>query len=336
MLRRVSDINSDINNDYLSDLRGTSIYGPSDEKLGTIDDALADEGTGDLRYLIVDAGWLKSRRFLVPADQVYAFDNDNDLYVNLRQLDVETLPEFRDDTLSSQAAFANYESEYRNRWRYDADPHRVHASVALTRFRDRLRNRDSGVVLAERHSPSRETVPTTIGARPTVVYGVYSDRREAEKAVDRLRNEGFNSQDVSVVFPDRDMNQEFAMEKHTKAPEGGLAAGGGGLVVGGILGWLVGIGTLVIPGAGPLIAAGPIVAALTGAGVGSAVGGIAGSLIGLGVPEFEAKRYEDEIKSGRILVSVHCASIGMAHNARKVLEATGGKAVFLSGEQRAA
>jgi len=332
MLRRVSDVN----NDYLSDLRGTKIYGPNDEKLGTVDDALADDVTGDLRYLIVDAGWLKSRRFLLPADQLYAFDDGNDLYANLRQADVETLPEFRDETLASAPAFATYESEYRGRWRYDVDPSRVRTSPALARFRDRLRNRFSGAAAAERRPVARETLPATIGARPTVVYGVFADRAEVEKAVDRLRHEGFNSQDVSVVFPDRDMNQEFAVEKHTKAPEGALAAGGSGLVIGGVLGWLVGIGTLAIPGAGPLIAAGPIVAALTGAGVGSAVGGIAGALIGLGVPEFEAKRYEEEIKRGRILVSVHCASVGVAHNARQVLEDTGGKAVFLSGEEQAA
>ena len=340
MLRRVSNIDSD----YLSDLRGTNIYGPNDEKLGTVDDAIVDDVSGDLRYLVVDAGWLKARRFLVPADQAYALDDGNDLYANLRQRDVETLPEFRDDMLASEPAFANYESEYRSNWRYDADPARMRSSDALLRFRDRLRNRFSGAEAAERRpvarevvpATSREAVPTTIGARPTVVYGVYADRKAAEKTVDRLRNEGFNSKDVSVVFPDPEMSQEFAVEKHTKAPEGAMTGGGSGLVIGGALGWLVGIGTLAIPGAGPLIAAGPIVAALTGAGVLGAAGGIVGALVGLGLPELEAKRYEEEIKRGRILVSVHCDSVGIAHKARKVLEDAGGRAVFLSGEERAA
>ena len=339
MLRRVSDID----NDYLNDVRGTKLYGPNDEKLGSVEDALVDDVSGNLRYLVVDAGWLKSRRFLVPADQVYGFSDGDDLYANLRQLDVEALPEYRDEMLASEPAFANYESEYRSSWRYDADPSQVRPSSALTRFRDRLRNRFSGAAAAERRPVTRETVPAavetvpaTIGARPTVVYGVYADRAAAEKTVDRLRNEGFSSRDVSVVFPDREMNQEFAVEKHTKAPEGALTGGGSGLVIGGALGWLVGIGALAIPGAGPLIAAGPIVAALTGIGVGTAVGGIAGALVGLGLPELEAKRYEEEIKRGRILVSVHCDSVGTARSARKVLEDTGGKAVFLSGEQRAA
>jgi len=348
MLRRVSDID----NDYLNDLRGTKVYGPNDEKLGTVDDAVADDVSGDLLYLIVDAGWLKARRFLVPADQVYAYDEGNDLYANLRQRDVETLPEFRDDTLASEPAFANYESEYRSRWQYNADPARVRSSTALQRFRNRLHNRFSGAEVAERRPVTRETVPmtaretaplttreavpSTIGARPTVVYGVYADRDAAEKTVDRLRSEGFSSQDVSVVFPDPEMSKEFAIEKHTKAPEGAMTGGGSGLVIGGALGWLVGIGTIAIPGAGPLIAAGPIVAALTGAGVLGAAGGIVGALVGLGVPELEAKRYEEEIKRGRILVSVHCDSVGTAHKARKVLEDAGGRAVFLSGEERAA
>jgi hypothetical protein len=132
------------------------------------------------------------------------------------------------------------------------------------------------------------------------------------------------------------MTKEFAVEKNTKAPEGALAGGGTGLVVGGVLGWLAGIGTLAIPGIGPLLAAGPIVAALAGAGAGSAIGGIAGALIGLGLPELEAKRYEEAIKQGRILVSVHCQSMRQAETARKVLDDAGAKEVFLSGERKAA
>jgi hypothetical protein len=76
-------------------------------------------------------------------------------------------------------------------------------------------------------------------------------------------------------------------------------------VLGGALGWLAGIGTLAIPGLGPFIAAGPIMAALSGAAVGGTVGGLTGALIGMGVPELEAKRYEGKIKEGNILISVH-------------------------------
>jgi hypothetical protein len=132
------------------------------------------------------------------------------------------------------------------------------------------------------------------------------------------------------------MTKEFAVEKNTKAPEGALAGGGTGFVIGGVLGWLAGIGTLAIPGLGPFIAAGPIVAALAGAGAGSAVGGIAGALIGFGLPELEAKRYEAAIKKGRILLSVHCPDMRRAEEARRILDDSGAKEVFLSGERKAA
>ncbi len=337
MLRRVSKLDGD----YLSDLRGTNVYGPGDQKLGTIDDALVQGGTGELRYLLVESGWLKSRRFLLPADDVYAYGDGNDLYANLQPSDVETLPEFNDNVMASDAAMAKYESEYRRSWGYDVDPAQHRTSARLALFRERVRNAFSGPRLETRTVVPNSAVIsdaelTTIGARPTGVYGTFEARDDVEKAVDKLRHEGFNSRDISVIFPDRDLNKEFAIEKNTKAPEGALAGGGTGLVIGGALGWLVGIGTLAIPGVGPLLAAGPIVAALAGAGVGSAVGGIAGALIGLGVPELEAKRYEEEIKRGRILVSVHCDSVGTAHTARNILESAGAKDVFLSGEQRAA
>jgi len=331
MLRKVSTREGD----YLGDLRGTSVYGPNDQKLGTVADALVEDRSGDLRYLVIEAGWLRSRYFLLPADEVYAFGAGADLYANLQPRDIEDLPVFSDDVLASDAAFADYETGYRRNWRYDVDPSLMQRSTRLAQLRDRLRDSTSHPRV-EKRAPLPSGDVATIGARPTVVYGIFHDRKDVEKAVDRLRQDGFNSHDVSVVFPDRELNKEFAIEKNTKAPEGALAGGGTGLVVGGALGWLVGIGVLAIPGAGPLLAAGPIVAALTGAGVGSAVGGIAGGLIGLGVPELEAKRYEEEIKRGRILVSVHCASVAVAHAARKALEDSGGRGVFLSGEQRAA
>ncbi len=327
MLRRASKLNDD----YMSDLRGTNVYGSDAQKLGTIEDALLDDRTCELRYLLVDAGWLKSRQFLLPADQVFAFGDGMEFYVNLRQQDVEALPEFSDQVLAADGALDRYESDYRRGWRNEADPNRHQPSARLERFREHLRD----ATLRDPATVPRAAV-TTIGARPTGVYGTFESRSDVEKAIDRLRHDGFNSQDISVLFPDRDLNKEFAIEKNTKAPEGALAGGGTGLLVGGALGWLVGIGTFAIPGIGPLLVAGPIVAALAGAGVGGAVGGIAGALVGLGLPELEARRYEEEVKRGRILVSVHCDSVGTASTARTILESAGAKDVFLSGEQRAA
>ena len=95
-------------------------------------------------------------------------------------------------------------------------------------------------------------------------------------------------------------------KKTRKLPEGtttGVAAGG---AIGGTLGLLAGIGALAIPGLGPFIAAGPIMGALAGAGAGGAVGGLVGALVGMGIPEYEAKRYEGQVKDGGILLSVHC------------------------------
>ena len=94
-------------------------------------------------------------------------------------------------------------------------------------------------------------------------------------------------------------------------------------MIGGVLGWLVGIGSIAIPGVGPFIAAGPIMAALAGLGAGGVVGGVAGTLIGAGIPEYEAKRYEGRIKKGGILISVHCDDSNWTHKAKTILEETG-------------
>ena len=332
MLHKVRDFEGD----YLEDVRGANVYGPDSEKLGSIDDAVVDDRTGEVRYFLIDSGLLSSRKYLLPADQVYALGDSDNLYANLRPRDVETLPEYRDDILTSDEAFAAYEANYRQAWRYDGDPSRLRASNRIERFRTRVRDHFARLRPRERSEVPPASYASTGRPHPTSVYGVYSDRKHVEKTIEKLQQAGYNSSDISVVFPERGLSREFALEMNTKAPEGALAGGGTGLVVGGVLGWLAGIGTLAIPGIGPLIAAGPIVAAVAGAGVGSAIGGIAGALIGLGVPEIEAKRYEEEIKRGRILVSVHCENARMAQNARKILDDSGAKDVFLSGEQRAA
>src|SRR5258705_11040171 len=116
-------------------------------------------------------------------------------------------------------------------------------------------------------------------------------------------------------------------ENATKAPEGAAAGAGTGVVLGGALGWLAGIGALAIPGVGPLIAAGPIMAALSGAAVGGAVGGITGALVGMGIPEYEAKRYEGKIKGGNILISVHSDNRDETKKAKEIFEQAGAKEI---------
>src|SRR6266436_5889044 len=145
-----------------------------------------------------------------------------------------------------------------------------------------------------------------MAGKNTAAFGIYANRVDVENAVDALKAAGFRNTDISVLFPQNVGTKDFAHEKHTKAPEGATTGAGTGVVIGGALGWLAGIGAIAIPGAGPFIAAGPIVAALAGAGAAGTVGGVAGGLIGLGIPEYEAKRYEGQIKGGKILLSVHC------------------------------
>ncbi len=174
-----------------------------------------------------------------------------------------------------------------------------------------------------------------MSGKNTATFGIYQTDADVEYAVDALRAEGFRNTDVSVLFPDNKGTKDFAVEKHTKAPEGTAAGAGTGVVIGGVLGWLVGIGALAIPGVGPFIAAGPIVAALAGVGVGGAVGGIAGALVGMGIPEYEAKRYEGRVKDGGILLSVHCDDDKWTSKAKQILQRTGAQDIASTGEAAA-
>jgi len=158
-----------------------------------------------------------------------------------------------------------------------------------------------------------------MAGKNTAVFGIYRDRVGLEEAVDQLRTAGFRNTDISALFPENEGTKDFAHEKHTKAPEGTATGAGTGAVVGGTLGWLAGIGALAIPGVGPLIAAGPIVAALTGVGVGGAIGGLTGALIGMGIPEYEAKRYEGRVKEGGVLLSVHSDNSDWTKKAKEIL-----------------
>jgi len=171
-----------------------------------------------------------------------------------------------------------------------------------------------------------------MAGKNTAAFGIYSDRAAVEQAVDRLKSEGYRNTDISVLFPVNEGTKDFAHEKNTKAPEGATAGAGTGAVLGGTLGWLAGIGSLAIPGLGPFIAAGPIMAALAGAGVGGAVGGMVGALVGMGIPEYEAKRYEGRVKSGGILLSVHCDNSEWTRKAKEILEETGAEDVSSTGE----
>jgi hypothetical protein len=172
-------------------------------------------------------------------------------------------------------------------------------------------------------------------SKNTAVFGIYRSASLAEKAVDDLIASGFSNDDISVLLPDEQSSKNFAHEKNTKAPEGTTAGVATGGVVGGTLGLLAGIGALAIPGVGPFIAAGPIMAALAGVGVGSTVGGLIGALVGMGIPEYEAKRYEGRIKDGGVLLSAHCDTSDEITRAKKILEQTGAQDISSTGEASA-
>jgi hypothetical protein len=175
-----------------------------------------------------------------------------------------------------------------------------------------------------------------MSGKKVAVFGIYSTRSAVENAADSLINAGFPAADISVLLPEAlGGAKDMGTEKATKAPEGtavGVTTGG---VIGGTLGILAGVGLLAIPGLGPFIAAGPIMAGLAGLGVGGAVGGVTGALVGAGIPEFEAKRYEGRLQKGGILLSVHCDTSDEIKRAKAVLVSTRAEDISSTGEASA-
>jgi hypothetical protein len=166
------------------------------------------------------------------------------------------------------------------------------------------------------------------------VFGICNEL-QAETALNALRAAGFSSGDISVLVPESMGNRDLGVDKQTKLPEGTTTGGVTGGILGGALGWLAGIGALAIPGLGPFIAAGPIMAALSGAAVGGAVGGFTGALVGLGIPEYEAKAYENRVREGNILISVHVDDSDERKRAKEILQRAGAQDISSSAEASA-
>jgi hypothetical protein len=164
------------------------------------------------------------------------------------------------------------------------------------------------------------------------VFCIAKSEALAKDIVEKLKVMGFSGNDISVLFPDRSGTKDFAYEQHTKAPEGATAGGLVGASAGGVMGWLVGLGTLAIPGVGPFIAAGPLMAALAGVAIGGATGGLIGALVGMGIPEFEAKRYEGKIREGNILISVHTEDAKQRERAKDVFQIAGADDISYTSE----
>src|ERR1051325_8311938 len=165
------------------------------------------------------------------------------------------------------------------------------------------------------------------------VFGLLNNEAQACSIIENLKAAGFSNNDISALLPDKTGTKDFAHEKGTKAPEGAITGVGAGGVMGGVLGWLVGIGSLSIPGLGLFIAAGPIMAALSGAAIGATAGGIVGALVGMGVPEYEAKRYESKVREGRILLSVHSENSDQTKRAKEIFKQAGAEDISTAGEK---
>jgi uncharacterized protein (TIGR02271 family) len=155
----------------------------------------------------------------------------------------------------------------------------------------------------------RDTDVTNAGSaepwagRSTIV-GLFSDRSQAEVAINDLKRAGFAEDEIGVAMRDRTAQGELVEDTGTQAAEGATKGAVGGGVLGGLVGLLGGIGAIAIPGLGPIFAAGWLGSTLAGAGIGAAAGGILGALVGAGVPEEEARHFESGFKSGGILVTV--------------------------------
>jgi hypothetical protein len=166
------------------------------------------------------------------------------------------------------------------------------------------------------------------------VIGILDTHAQAETIVEALTKAGVSTNDISVLFPDKRGSQDFAHEHNTTAPEGAVAGVGAGGLIGGTIGLLAGIGALAIPGLGPLIAAGPLMATLSGAAAGAAFGGITGALVGMGIPELEAKIYEGKLRGGNILLAVHVESAEDRKRAEDILKRAGIQNVDTASEAR--
>lgn len=168
-----------------------------------------------------------------------------------------------------------------------------------------------------------------------VVFGIFSARTQLENCVTQLQTQGFRNSDISVLMPSKAETRDFAHEKSTKAPEGATIGAGAGAVLGGTLGWLVGAGIIAaVPVLGPIVAAGPLMGALAGLGVGGTLGGAGGALVGMGMPEYEAKRYEDHVKDGGLLISVHVDDNHWADTAKETLRKCGAQDISKTTEVR--
>ncbi|HET9039028.1 MAG TPA: general stress protein [Gemmatimonadales bacterium] len=137
------------------------------------------------------------------------------------------------------------------------------------------------------------------------VVGMFTNRPDAEAAIRELKAAGFGEDRIGVALQNRDEQRDLMETTGTEAAEGAAKGAVSGGVVGGLIGLL---GSLLIPGVGPIVVGGVLASTLTGAGIGAATGGVIGALVGLGVPEDDARHFDEGLRSGRTLVTVDAGS----------------------------
>src|SRR4051812_49636081 len=163
---------------------------------------------------------------------------------------------------------------------------------------------------------------TETGTGSGTVVGLFHDQPDAERAIERLKQAGFSEKQIGVALRDRDRQNELIEGTGTQAAEGAATGALGGGVLGGVIGLLAGVGALAIPGVGPIIAGGTLASTLAGAGIGGAAGGLIGALAGMGVPEEDARHFDQGFQAGGTLVTVDAG--GRAGEARECLYESGG------------
>jgi hypothetical protein len=176
-----------------------------------------------------------------------------------------------------------------------------------------------------------------MSGRNTAVFGLYPDETELVEAIEELKRAGFRATDLSMLLPENLGSKDIGHEQHTKAPEGAVAGGVAGAVIGGALAWLGSEGVIALPlvSADALGAAGLAMAILAGVGAFGLLGASLGAFVGWFSPEYEAKRYVGRIRSGGVLLSVHCDNADWRLQAKKAMRHTGARGIASAKESDA-
>ena len=186
-------------------------------------------------------------------------------------------------------------------------PGRVHNARHSERYAQMAMNRSVETINAEEQH---------------TVVGIFENTDNAIAALNELREADFNAEQISVVARDAEATTEISEQTDLVAEEAGKGALAG-TFLGGVAGWLIGISALAIPGIGPVIGAGIIGTALAGAGIGAAAGGLIGALGAYGIPEEDARGYEEEVRQGGVLLTAHAGNAEQAAQAQMIFDRIG-------------